>query len=130
MIHCQTALGMTQAEMGAMLGKDRRTIQRWQDRGCSLLPGDAATLASALRPGHPDLADKVLALGRETADQLGMPPATTPEMIAAIVQAAAAAGGTTPDAIRPAVAAAFAKAAAMGADARAVAAALGSNAQP
>ncbi len=49
---CQLALGVTQKEMGDLLGRNRRTIQRWQARGC-LLPDEAETLANALRPEHP-----------------------------------------------------------------------------
>ncbi len=94
MVQCQIALGLTQKAMGELLGKDRRTIQRWQDRGCILMPDDAETLAKALRPEHPDLADAVLALGHETANILGMAPAVTPEVME-ILQTAAEAGGVS-----------------------------------
>jgi len=121
MVLCQRALGITQQEMADLLGKDRRTIQRWQDKGCAPHPTDAAKLANALRPTRADLADQVLALGRAMAASAGM---VTPEVIAEILQAAAQVGGTTPEAIRPVVAAAFVKAVEAGVDATGVAARL------
>jgi len=122
---CQLALGMTQKEMGDLLGKDRRTIQRWQARGCHLMPDEAETLANALRPERPDLADQVLALGQATATTLGIPPVATPEAIDAILQAAAAAAaGVSARDIRAAVTAAFVKAAQGGFHVKGVAAGL------
>lgn len=123
-VQCQLALGLTQKELGALLGKDRRTIQRWQDRGCKLLPADAQTLADALRPVRPDLADEVLAHGRAMAAALGV---CTPPVLDAILEAAAAAAGTSVDAVRPAVAAAFERAAEAGVNVNAVVAALGED---
>jgi hypothetical protein len=120
MVQCQIALGLTQKAMGELLGKDRRTIQRWQDRGCTLMPDDAETLAKALRPEHPDLADAVLALGHETAKILGMAPAVTPEVIEEILQTAAEAGGVSADTLRAALTAAFVKVVQDGFDIRAV----------
>jgi hypothetical protein len=87
LVHCQIALGLTQKELGDLLG-----------------------MASALQPVRPDLAEQVLELGR-TMGIVGQPasPATA-EVIDAILQAAADAGGTSPEAIRPAVTAALLKA--------------------
>lgn len=125
MVLCQVALGLTQRELGDLLGKDRRTIQRWQSGGCQLLPEEAKTLAAALRPVRPDLADQALALGQQSAISLGMTPPATPEEIEEILQAAAgAAGGVSPDAIRAAVVAAFVKAAQGGFDVKTVLAGL------
>jgi hypothetical protein len=122
---CQLALGLTQKEMGDLLGKNRRTIQRWQARGGDLMPDEAETLAKALRPERPDLADQVLALGQATATTLGIPPVATPEAIDAILQAAAeAAEGVSAQAIRAAVTAAFVKAAQGGFHVKGVAAGL------
>ncbi len=122
---CQLALGVTQKEMGDLLGKNRRTIQRWQARGCGLMPDEAETLANALRPEHPELADQVVALGQATAASLGLPPVATPEAIDAILQAAAAAAeGVSARAIRAAVTAAFVKAAQGGFHVKGVAAGL------
>jgi hypothetical protein len=118
-IECQFALRTTQEKLGELLGKSKRTIQRWQDKGCVLLPEQADTLAKALRRTRPDLADQVLALGAKTAASLGRAPAT-PEVIDAILRAAAKAGHTSPKAVRPAVQAAFAKAAEVGVTVNAV----------
>jgi hypothetical protein len=123
-VKCQMALGITQRQMADMLGKDRRTIQRWQERGCTLLPKDAETLARALRPAHPDLADSVVALGNEMATALGMPRVASPEVIDEILRAAAQAGSASPESIRPAITAAFLKATQAGVDAKAVLAGL------
>jgi len=105
--HVQIALHMTQREMGALVGRDRRTIQRWQDRGCTLMPGEAATLAKALQAERPDLAAQVMALGDKGAGMAGIASAT---VIAAIVKAAAAAAGVSQETIKPGLVAAFAKA--------------------
>jgi len=122
---CQIALGLTQKELGALMGRDRRTIQRWVYRGCILLPAEAKTLADAVRPTRPDLADQVLELGRETAANIGMAPEVTPEVIASILKAArAAAGGAAPMSIRAAVTAALTEVAQGGFDIRAVVAGL------
>ncbi len=122
---CQIALGLTQKGLGDLVGKDRRTIQRWQDRGCIMMPSDAKLLADALRPTHPDLADQVLDLGRDGAAAAGMAPEVTPEAIAAILKAArAAAGGVAPMSIRAAVTAALTEVAQGGFDVRAVVARL------
>ncbi len=121
----QLALGVTQKEMGDLLGRNRRTIQRWQARGCDLMPDEAETLANALRSERPDLADQVLELGQATATSLGIPPVATPEAIDAILQAAAAAAqGVSARAIVAAVTAAFVKAAQGGFNVKGVAAGL------
>jgi hypothetical protein len=124
-VHCQIALDLTQRELGDLLGKNRRTIQRWQSRGCHLLPAEAKTLAAALRPVRPDLADQALALGQKSAIALGMTPPATLQEIDEILQAAArAAGGIATGAVRRAVTAAFVKAAERGFDLKAVVAGL------
>jgi hypothetical protein len=123
-VECLIALQMTQKEMGALLGKNRRTIQRWQHTGTTLLEQDAETLAAALRPVRADLADRVLATMAKARREAGLDPEpASAKVVNAILRAAAAAGGTSADAVRPAVAAAFAKAEEIGTDLRAVAAA-------
>jgi len=118
---CQIALGLTQKQLGDVVGRDRRTIQRWQARGCIMMPPEAKALADALRPTHPDLADQVLGLGRDGAAAAGMAPEVTPDVIAAILKAArAAAGGVAPMSIRAAVTAALKEVAEGGFDVRAV----------
>jgi transcriptional regulator with XRE-family HTH domain len=128
LVHCQLALGLTQRQLGELLGRDRRTIQRWQEKGVELMPDQAQTLANALQPARPDLAEQVLELGRKTAIMAGMAgvSSATAEVIDAILQAAADAGGTSPQAIRPAVTAAFLKAREVGVEVRAIVAGLSS----
>jgi transcriptional regulator with XRE-family HTH domain len=104
------ALGLSQEQLGELLGKTRRTIQRWQESGFSLTVDQAETLAVALQAVRPDLAAEVLELGRRTAVAAGANPPARPATageIDAILRAAADAGGTSPEAIRPAVAAAM-----------------------
>ena len=67
LVHCQIALGLTQKALGDLLGRDGRTIQRWQEKGTDLMPDQARTLADALLRVRPDLAEQVLKLGRQTA---------------------------------------------------------------
>jgi transcriptional regulator with XRE-family HTH domain len=127
LVHCQMALGLTQKELGDLLGRDRRTIQRWQERDAALTADQAETLAKALQPVRPDLAQQVLELGRTAALAAGGIPATRPataEVIDAILRAAADAVGTSPEAIRPAIAAAFLKAEETGVDVSAIVAGL------
>ncbi len=130
MVQCQMALGLNQREFAALLGRDRRTIQRWQDKGMALDPTQAEALSSALRPTRPDLADQIVELGRQYAERAGLPgpvvPAS-PEVISAILEAAAAAGeagAARAEGMRAAVTAAFLKAAEAGVDVEAVIAGL------
>jgi transcriptional regulator with XRE-family HTH domain len=127
LVHCQMALGLTQQELGELLGKTKRTIQRWQESGFAPMADQAETLARALQSVRPDLAEQVLALGRKVATATGMPPPgrpSTAEVIAAILQAAAEAGGTSPEAIRPAILAALQKAEEAGIEVSAIVAGL------
>ncbi len=127
LVHVQMALGLTQKELGALVGRTKRTIQRWQGHKSMVLLDDeqAALLADRLRPVRPDLADEVLILGRRFRVP-GQP--ATPEVLAAILGAAAAAGSTSPEAARPLVLAAFQQAAAEGVDVGSVVVALRSGA--
>ena len=129
LVHCQIALGLTQKELGELLGRDRRTIQRWQESGFELMADQAETLADALLPVRPDLAEQVRELGRKAA-MAGVIPSARPataEVIDAILRAAADAGGTSPEAIRPAISAALLKAEEAGVEVRAIVAGLKST---
>jgi transcriptional regulator with XRE-family HTH domain len=129
LVHCQIALRLTQEQLGELLGRTKRTIQRWQDQGFEPMADQAETLAQALQPVRPDLAEQVLELARKVALRTGGTPAppATAEVIDAILQAAAGAGGTSPEAIRPAVTAAFLEAAEAGVEVSAVVAGLGAG---
>ncbi len=123
LVHIQLALGLSQQGLGALIGRTKRTIQRWQGSGTAMLDEEQAEiLAERLRPVRPDLADEVLALGRRFV--LAGQNEVTPEVLEAILGAAAAAGGMTLEGARPLVSAAFAKAAEEGVGILAVVAAL------
>jgi hypothetical protein len=127
LVHCQMALGLTQDQLGDLLGRNKRTIQRWQEHGFEPIADQAETLAHALEPVRPDLAEQVRELGRKSAMSAGgTPPArpATAEVIDAILRAAADAGGTSPEAIRPAITAALLKAEEAGVEVRAIVAGL------
>lgn len=127
LVQCQIALGLTQEELGDVLGRNRRTVQRWQDSGFEPTADQAETLARALEPVRPDLAEQVRELGRKAAIAAGVTPPARPataEVIDAILRAAADAGGTTPEAIRPAITAALLKAEEAGVEVRAIVAGL------
>jgi hypothetical protein len=131
LIQCRMALGLTQQEFGEIVGLTKRTIQRWEERGATLIPSEIEALARALHPVRPDLAEQIVATVATTLDRLGIVPAgaTSPmamsDPIASVVRAAADVMGVPPDAIRPAIAAAFVRAHEVGLDVRAVAEKLG-----
>jgi DNA-binding XRE family transcriptional regulator len=123
MIECRMALGLTQKEMGNLVGKTKRTVQRWEDRGALLIAAEVAALVQALRPVRPDLAERIAAILDQSRAEIGLPAlahgtidATKADPIEAVVAAAARAIGVTPQAVRPAVAAAFARAVEEGLD--------------
>jgi transcriptional regulator with XRE-family HTH domain len=127
LIHCQKALGLTQEELGELLDMSRRTILRWQERGFQPTADQAETLAEALQPVRPDLAEQVLALGKQAALAAGVAPPALPaaaEVIEAILQAAADVAGTSPGAIRPALTAALSRAEEAGVEVSAILAGL------
>jgi hypothetical protein len=116
LIHCRMALGLTQPEFGDIFGRSKRTVQRWEDHGTTLIPSEVEALARVLLPVRPDLAAQIAASADTTIDRLGIVPAraaspmTTSDGTDSVVRAAADAMGVTPDAIRPAIAAAFVRA--------------------
>lgn len=130
MLECQFALKLNQQEFAALLGRDRRTVQRWQQTGMALDLVQAETLANALRPTRPDLADQIVELGKQHAELAGLARPVTPasqEVIATILEAAAASSGVSVEAIRPGVMAAFEKAAEGGVDVEEVVAGLSAD---
>jgi transcriptional regulator with XRE-family HTH domain len=115
------ALGMTQEEVGRVIGVSRRTISRWLSSPVSggLLPNQVEALARAVHPADPKLAARIAAHGNATLESLGIVPAPAPnapseEEIArshvdAVVCAAADALDAPPSAVRPVLRAAFAR---------------------
>ncbi len=120
------ALALSQQQFGDIIGRTKRTIQRWEERGTSLLPSEVKALARRLHPIRADLAAQLAAAAGTTLDDLGIPSAVssssvqTAAPIDRVMDAAASAMGVTREAIRPAVAAAFAKAHEVGLDVPAV----------
>ena len=50
--HREMAPGLTQEELGELLDRNRRTIQRWQERGFAPAAGQAETPTLALQPSR------------------------------------------------------------------------------
>ena len=126
LIECRMALDLTQEAFGDILGRTKRTVQRWEDRGTMLLPSEVVALAKALSWLRPDLAAQIASSADSTLDQLGIVPhaavttSAASDPIDSVVRAAAEAMSAAPDAIRPAVEAAFARAHELGLDVRTV----------
>lgn len=120
----QHALGISQKELGAIMGRDRRTIQRWQVKGTVIFRPDVEKLAAAVRPVRADLADRLLALADASDRLAGKAPPPGAEVIEEIVKAGAVAGGTSAEGMRRGMAAAFARAEELGVEVQVVIAAL------
>jgi transcriptional regulator with XRE-family HTH domain len=127
LIECRMALNLTQEQFGDIIARTKRTIQRYEEHGTTLLPSEVAAIARAVCRVRPDLAAQIAASGDTTLDQLGIDPAGAPNVSAisdpidSVVSAAAEVMGVTGDAIRPALAAAFAQADELGLDVQSVA---------
>jgi len=116
---------MTQKELGELLGVSARTVMRWTDGGPLLAPRQKATLVRAVHARDPALAADIATSLQESLESLGVvtaPPPVEParpvvssrDLADSIVCAAAEAAGLTPQAIRPALIAAFDRAASVG----------------
>jgi DNA-binding XRE family transcriptional regulator len=133
LVRAQTALGMSQQELGELLGCSRRTIVRYAqgDNGPSI--AEWHLLARHVHEKEPDLAAEIARETGETLETLGMvqpAPVPTPapalpaaeprplpptrDLVDSIVCAAAEAVATTPQSIRPALRAAFERAVSVG----------------
>jgi hypothetical protein len=66
----QTTLHMTQKELGNLVGLSSRTIIRYYQRGGMFLPSQWATLAKALQPLDPALAEYCARMSGGTIEQL------------------------------------------------------------
>ncbi len=130
LVQCRIALELTQEAFGDLLGCTKRSVQRYESQGAHLLPSHVQTLARAVNAVRPPLAEQGAAAAGTTRDRLGGGPnGDDPRLraIESIVQAAAQAMGVTSDAVRPALAAAFAQAGQVGMDAKEVAEGLGAR---
>jgi len=125
----QRALGLSQTELGSLVGVTRRTIIRWMRSGPIIPPVSLRPLVAAAHAEDPALGHALALAFGETLESMGVqvPPALAPAVPPApqsppiapghladsIVCAAAEAAGLTPQAIRPALVAAFERAAAV-----------------
>jgi transcriptional regulator with XRE-family HTH domain len=126
------ALGVTQAELAVVVQSSKRTVSRWEGGRSTPAEFHMTRLAEAVHPTDPSLAAELAALANETLLSLGLerpPPAPAPapapepparslpsdrDLVDSIVCAAAEAVATTPQAIRPALIAAFDRADSVG----------------
>lgn len=122
----QIALGMSQEELGRFLGVSRRTMVRWAAGGNGPTFEQWVVLVRRVHGVDPALAAQIAQQMGETLESLGLarrspspptvadaaqpsarpaPPIT--DLVDSIVCAAAEAGATTPQAVRPMLLAAF-----------------------
>jgi transcriptional regulator with XRE-family HTH domain len=124
----QRALGSSQDDLARRFNVSRRTISRWsRSGGMTLLPDQLRDLVKALHTKDADLAGHIATRHGQTLESLGVvvhsapePPArvevarpTSALLVDSVVCAAADAMSTAPDSIRPALLAAFTRAAAL-----------------
>lgn len=120
------ATGMTYADIGRHAGVSGRTVQRWVARQSHPMGTDFHKLAAVVHPRDPVLAADIahsmgtnlVALGLERPKSAvvpaAKPAAPTAAHLESLVYAAAEAMDVSPRAVRPALAAAFARAAEWG----------------
>ncbi|MDP9000984.1 MAG: helix-turn-helix domain-containing protein [Myxococcota bacterium] len=117
---CRDALGLTQEELGRMLGVSRRTAQRWSTQG---IPSySIIDLARVAHPRDPALATEIVTALGTTLEAAGIvapappgAPAPVPDgVVDAVVCAAAEAMEMMPNEVRPGLLAAFARASEIG----------------
>jgi hypothetical protein len=120
---------LSQAKLGAIIGRERRTVMRWQHGKRRPYPWDWERMARAVHPRNRALAAQLAAAAGQTLVSMGLeapapPPAPPPaapapagpaprHLVDSIVCAAAEAIQLTPQAIRPALMAAFERASAL-----------------
>ncbi len=127
LIEARQELGVSQGKLGELLGSSARTGQRWETTGSTPSPEQLHALAALVHPTSSALAAKIAAAGGTTLEKLGLvpsppsppPPAPPPpplpspdpiHIVDTVVCAAAEAMQVMPDAIRPALRAAFRRA--------------------
>jgi DNA-binding XRE family transcriptional regulator len=129
-VQARQALLLNQEELADRVGSSTRTVQRWEVGRSAPAPFHIHALADAARALDPALAAQLDAFApRAPAKAADPAPApalapSTPVLVDAIVCAAAEAMGVSPQAVRPALLAAFARARDVGLDADSVAAVL------
>ncbi len=133
-IEARRHLAVSQGKLGTMLGSSARTGQRWERGGMPPAPQQLHQLAALVHPFDPELAARIATAGGSTLAELGiaLPPAPAPGagmpnptlMVDSVVCAAADAMQLVPEAVRPALRAAFRRARLAGLSVEAVDAAL------
>jgi hypothetical protein len=120
-------LVFSQGDLANLFGVARRTVQRWDAAGATPDARQLGLLARAVFPKDADLAARLAGAARTSLQELGLvppelaaspPPAPVPplfvpplaHLVDSIACAAADAIKLTPDAVRPALLAAFARA--------------------
>ena len=128
LIALQDTLRLNQRELAELLGVSPRTVSRNYRSGMTLLPQTCERLARTCHPHNRALAVELAARAGKTLVDLGLeappPPAVLPpprapavlhrHVVDAVVSVAAEAMQSTPQAMRPAVLAAFERAVALG----------------
>src|SRR5579863_5975750 len=71
-IECRMALGLTQERFADLVGRTKRTIQRWEVNGVTLIPSEVETLARAVCSVRPDLAERLATSAGTSLDALGI----------------------------------------------------------
>jgi hypothetical protein len=124
LIEARWALGVrSQGELGVLLGSSERSGQRWEREEAKPSTAQLRDLAARVFPVKPELAREIATHAGTTLEDLGVavavPVPSRPRprvdlIVDTVVCAAADAMGTTPEAIRPALRAAFRRANAAG----------------
>lgn len=135
LVRVQSALGVSQKKLGELIGCSRRTIVRYSQGAHGPSIANWHLLAREVFTKEPALAEEIARETGETLESLGIvkpspPPVPAPapapvivearpeppigDLVDSIVCAAAEAVATTPQAIRPALRAAFDRAASVG----------------
>jgi DNA-binding XRE family transcriptional regulator len=78
LIEARRLLGMSQGELGELLGSSRRSGQRWEGGGSSPMPKQLHALSALVHPKDPELAAQIAAAGGSTLEQLGIVPPPPP----------------------------------------------------
>jgi len=122
LVAARRILGVSQGELGELLGSSRRTGQRWETTGTKPSDEQWLDLAARILPQDRQLATALALAGGGTIQALEATAAATtgapvaapaplpPEVVDSIVCAAAETMNVTPGAIRPALVAAFSRA--------------------
>jgi hypothetical protein len=131
-VRTRLALGMSQEQMGKLIGVSRRTMSRWSGTVPGVTEQQVCTLARAVYPEAPAIAAELAGHIGHTLESLRIvvpppppppapPPAPPPRalppiaaMVESVVCAAADALETRPATVRSALAAAFGRAYTMG----------------